>query len=223
MSETIKTIAVLGGTGQVGYGLALRWALNGYEVIVGSRTEEKATAAADEMKAAYPEAQVKGMHNEAAAEACDLVVLSVPYSAHQSTLETVKPFLSGKILIDLTVPLVPPKVSTVQLPEGQAATLEAQAFLGEDVQVVAAFQNVGAVKLKDPNNEIECDVFVCSNSKAARETVSTLVEAAGLRPIDAGALANAIAAESLTALLIHINKTYKVPGAGIRITGIGKD
>jgi len=147
-------------------------------------------------------------------------VLSVPYTAHHATLEGVKDSLAGKILVDITVPLQPPKVRTVHLPEGKAAALEAQALLGEATKVVAAFQNVSAENLVDPDHVVDCDVLVCGNDAEAKATVIKLVEATGMKGIDAGLLPNAIAIEALTPVLLWINKAYGVKHSGIRITGI---
>ena len=214
------TIAVLGGTGKEGAGLIKRWALAGYQVIIGSRSEGKAINRAAEINTELGSDQVTGMDNADAAKQAHLAVLSVPYSAHKATLRAVCEHLAGKILVDLTVPLQPPKVRIVHLPEGQSAALEAQALLGDSVRVVAAFQNVSAEKLKDPAADVDCDVLVCTDDPDAKTEIIKLVEAAGMRGIDAGPLANAIAAESLTPVLLHINKTYKSKGAGIRITNI---
>ena len=213
-------IAVLGGTGKEGSGLAMRWAMNGYNVIIGSRDGERAAAHATEMNAKLGKNKAVGMGNPEAATQADLVVLSVPYTAHQATLESVKEQLQGKILIDITVPLQPPKVRTVHLPEGKSAALEAQALLGEAVKVVAAFQNVSAEQLVDPNHVVDCDVLVCSNDAEAKATVINLVAATGMKGVDAGSLANAIAVEALTPVLLWINKAYGIKGSGIRITGI---
>lgn len=213
-------IAVLGGTGKEGSGLAMRWAMNGYRIIIGSRDGERATAHAAEMNVKLGKNTVVGMGNPEAATQADLVVLSVPYTAHHATLESVKEQLQGKILIDITVPLQPPKVRTVHLPEGKAASLEAQALLGDGVKVVAAFQNVSAEQLVDPNHVVDCDVLVCSNDAEARTTVIKLVEATGMKGVDAGSLANAIAVEALTSVLLWINKAYGIKSSGIRITGI---
>lgn len=219
--SSIKTVAVLGGTGKEGSGLAMRWAAKGYSVIIGSREGEKAVAKATEMNAALGISTVQGMANPDAARAADVVVLSVPYSAHKSTLEGVKDAVQGKVMIDLTVPLQPPKIRTVHVPEGKAASLESQAFLGESVRVCCAFQNVSAEHLVDPHYEVDCDVLVCGNDAEAKKLVIELVEATGMRGIDAGPLANAVAVESLTPVLLYINKAYATKGSGIRITGIG--
>lgn len=219
-TSTILTIAVLGGTGKEGSGLAMRWALKGYKVIIGSRDTEKAVARAAELNTQMGGDYLAGMGNPAAAEKADLVVLSVPYSAHQATLESVKTQVSGKVLIDLTVPLQPPKVRTVFVPDGKSAALEAQALLGDSVKVVAAFQNVSSELMGDPNHTVDCDVLVCGSDAEAKAAVMKLVEATGMRGVDAGPLANAVAVEALTPVLLYINKAYSVKGSGIRITGI---
>jgi len=216
----MKTLAILGGTGKEGAGLAMRWALKGYQVLIGSREESKATTRAAEMNAELGGDYLQGMANAAAADCADIVILSVPYSAHKPTLESVREQCRGKILVDLTVPLRPPEIMAVNLPAGGAAALEAQAILGADVTVVAAFQNVSAVKLRQLDRDVDCDVLVCADSDAAKASVSELVAAAGMRAIDAGPLKNAVAAESLTPILLHINRAYKIKGAGIRITGL---
>jgi 8-hydroxy-5-deazaflavin:NADPH oxidoreductase len=219
-SPLVKSIAVLGGTGKEGSALAKRWALNGYKVIIGSRTADKAIAAAEEINAELGSDYLIGKANEDAAAEAGIIVLSVPYSAHAATLLSVKDLLKGKILIDITVPLVPPAIMSVTVPEGKSAAEEAQNLLGSDVRVVSAFQNVSAVKLKDPDMDVMCDVLVTGDDEEAKAEVLLLVEAAGMKGIDAGPLANAVAAESLTPILLYINKKYKVKGAGIRITGM---
>lgn len=219
-SQILVTVAILGGTGKEGAGLAMRWALNGYRVVIGSRSAEKAETRAIEMNEELGGDYILGMSNEDAAQEANLVVLSVPYSAHRPTLESVKSYCEGKILVDLTVPLQPPEILAVNLPEGGAAALEAQEILGADVTVVAAFQNVSSVKLKKINEPVDCDVLVCGDDTDAKQEVIQLVKAAGMRGIDAGVLKNAIAVESLTPVLLYINKAYKVKGAGIHITGV---
>lgn len=213
-------VAVLGGTGKEGSGLAMRLAHGGYQVIIGSRDAQRAADHAAKMNAELGGEYLKGLENSAAAAEADIVVLSVPYSAHRATLEGVREQVKGKILVDITVPLKPPKVRRVHLPEGQAAALEAQALLGEEVRVVAAFQNVSAENLDDPDAEVDCDVLVCGDSPDAREEVIRLVEAAGMRGIHAGPLDNAIAVEALTPVLLFINHKYGIKSSGIRITGI---
>ncbi|KXK24154.1 MAG: F420-dependent NADPH reductase [Chloroflexi bacterium OLB15] len=218
--RTLVTVAVLGGTGKEGSGLAARWALHGYHVIIGSREAEKAQNRAAELNESLGGAYLVGMDNISAAQQANLVVLTVPYSAHRATLESVKDQLVGKILVDVTVPLAPPKVRSVSIPEGKAAALEAQAFLGDGVKVVAAFQNVSAEKLVDPAVTVDCDVLITGDDADAKAEVTRLVEAAGMRAVDAGLLVNAIAVEALTPVLLYINKKYNVHGSGIRITGI---
>lgn len=219
-SPLIKSIAVVGGTGKEGSALAKRWALKGYRVIIGSRSAEKAVATVTELNEELGSAYLAAMVNEEAVQNADLIVLSVPYSAHKPTLESIKAHLDGKTVIDLTVPLAPPAIFTVTVPEGKAACLEAQAMLGESVNVVAAFQNVSAVKLANPDNDVDCDVLICGDNADAKADAVALAEAAGMRGVDAGPLANAVAVEALTPVLLYINKTYKVKGAGIRITGL---
>ncbi|MFN3238019.1 MAG: NADPH-dependent F420 reductase [Pseudomonadales bacterium] len=215
---TIESIAILGGTGDLGGGLARQWSRAGYKILIGSRTEEKGKAAAEALLAEFPDLNVSGHENLEAATAADLVVLTVPFDHQQSTLKTVQAALQGKILVDVTVPLKPPKVGTVQLPEGGSAGQLAQDFLGDDVQVVSAFQNVGAMHLQEDHN-IACDVLVTGNKRAARDEVIKLVEAVGLRGWHAGPIANAAAAEALTSVLITINRHHGIEGSGIVITG----
>ena len=210
----LPTIAVLGGSGELGSALARRWAQAGYPVIIGSRTKDRAIEAAARIGQ-----QVRGAENVEAAAAAEVIVVAVPYSNHAHTLEAIKQTASGKIVVDVVVPLVPPKVSVVQIPQGGSAALEAKAILGADVKVVSAFHNVGAAKLH-AGGKVDCDVLVFADDKAARDLVITLAEAAGMRGIDGGVLANSVAAEALTSVLIGINRRYKVNGAGIRITGL---
>ena len=216
------TIAVLGGTGKEGSGLAIRWAKHGYRVILGSRDAERADQKAAELSANYAieAGHMTGMENLAAAEAASIVVLSVPYDAHETTLEYVRPALANKILIDVAVPLQPPKIRTVFIPEGKSAALEAQAFLGSSTRVVAAFHNVSAVHLQDPEGAIACDVLICGDDADAKTQTIRLTEAIGLRGLDAGPLANAVAVEAMTPVLLYLNKQYKVKSTGLVITGL---
>jgi len=224
MSEKLPVIAILGGTGDLGTGLARRWARAGYEVIIGSRTIDKAEAAVESLRQVMAERGVQQVHvraadNLAAAQQADIVAMTVPFSHQTSTLEAVKTALQGKILIDVTVPLVPPKVARVQLPPQGSAGQIAQALLGEDVKVVSAFQNVAAYHLQEGHG-LDCDILVCGDSKEARAEVIKLVEAAGMRGLHAGSIANAAAVEALTSVLIFINKQYNCH-AGIRVSGLG--
>lgn len=213
------TIAILGGTGALGSGLAIRWARAGHRIIIGSRTLEKADEAVTALKAQSPETAAEAMDNAAAAAAGDIVVLTVPYAHQLATLEGVKGSLTGKIVIDVTVPLQPPKVGTVQLPEGGSASAAAQALLGEEIFVVSAFQNIAADLLQDPERVIECDVLVSGNKKDARQKVIELAAEAGMRGWHAGPIANSAAAEALTSILIQINRQGEISHAGIKIVG----
>ncbi|MCC5871307.1 MAG: NADPH-dependent F420 reductase [Gammaproteobacteria bacterium] len=214
-----ETIAILGGTGDLGTGLAIRWSRAGHRIIIGSRTLEKAEAAVAALAEVSPETPAEAMANADAAAAGDIVVLTVPFAHQISTLESVKPHLTGKILIDVTVPLMPPKVGTVQLPAEGCAAKRAQDFLGDDVHVVSAFQNIAADLLQDPTLAIECDVLVAGNSKDARQRVIDLAAEAGMNGWHAGPIANSAAAEALTSILIQINRQGVLSHSGIKIVG----
>lgn len=213
-----KTIALIGGTGKEGSGLALRWAHAGHPVVIGSRSAEKAAQCAAELNATLGRQVVEGTDNASAAGQAEIVVVSVPYAAHHDTVLAIKEQVGGKIVVDVTVPIQPPNLTTVQLPAGRTAAEEARALLGETVRLVSAFQNISAVYLKNLDHSVECDVLVTGDDAEAKQAVIALAEAAGMHGIDAGPLANAIVAESLTPLLMGINRRYKVKGAGIRIT-----
>jgi 8-hydroxy-5-deazaflavin:NADPH oxidoreductase len=220
--QTRPTLAILGGTGALGSGMAMRWAAAGYSVVIGSRSPEKATAMAAEIKTGNGAPPVRVDSNAGAAAAADIVVLAIPFSNHDATLDEIKDVVAGKIVVDAVVPLVPPKVAVVQLPPQGSAGQIAEERIGSVARVVSAFQNVGAAKLQG-GGPIACDVLVCGNDKTARESVIELVVAMGMRGIDAGPIANAAAAEAMTSLLIGINKRYKVDCAGIQITGIATE
>jgi len=213
-------LAVVGGTGKEGSGLALRWANAGYSVVIGSRTEEKAKRVSAELNEVLGSEVIKGMLNEQAAARADIIIVTVPYAAHKATLESIHQASQGKIVVDVTVPMAPPRITEVVLPNGHTAAEEAQAILGDSVRVVSAFQNVSAVHLKDPEHDIQCDVLVTGDDEEAKQDVIALAEAIGMQGINAGPLANAIVAESLTPVLLGINKRYGVKGAGIRITNL---
>jgi NADPH-dependent F420 reductase len=215
----ILSLAVLGGTGKEGKGLAYRWAKAGYQVLIGSRTPEKAVTVASEiLELLDGSGSVVGMSNKEAAQQANIAVLTVPYAAHRVTLESIKDSLQGKLLVDVTVPLVPPKVSKVQMPPAGSAAQEAREILGGGTEVAAAFQNVSYEHLLGESN-VDCDVLVTGTSKKAREEVLKLVEAAGLIGWDAGPIENSVVTEGLTSVLININKQYGSTHAGIRITG----
>ena len=214
-------IAIIGGTGKEGGGLAIRWARAGHGVILGSRDGERAQTRAAELAAAGHGA-LEGSENLAAASAAEVIVLTVPYAAHAETLRAILPALAGKVLIDVTVPLRPPRVSRVQLPPGRAAALEAAEIVGPGTPVAAALHHVSHAHLADPNAVVHCDVLVAADDPRARETALGLIRDLGLRGLDAGPLDNAVALESLTPVLIHLNKRYKSPGAGIVFTEISE-
>ena len=219
MSEkVILTLAILGGTGKEGSGLAYRWAKAGYHVIIGSRTPDKAERVAAELNERLGRELVGGMGNAEAAEAADIAVLTVPYSAHAQTLEELKEVLSGKVLVDVTVPVDQADITLLQVPEAGSAAQEAQNIVGDSVPVVAAFQIISHTHLHR-DGPIACDVLVCGDDEAAKEQTLQLVSAAGLAGWDAGPLQNAIVAEGLAPVLLGINKRHKVKSAGIRITG----
>ncbi|HRE42340.1 MAG TPA: NADPH-dependent F420 reductase [Terricaulis sp.] len=213
------SLAVLGGTGTLGSGLALRWSQAGYDVILGSRDVDRAAARARELSG-LSGAPISAMSYRDAARAASIGVLAVPFKSQGEVLSQVKDALAGKVLVDCTAPLVPPKVSRVQMPTEGSAGLRAQGLLGDQVRVVSAFQNVGARHLHDLGHAIDCDVLICGDDAEARDAVALLVEAAGMRGIIAGPLANAAAAEAMTSLLIFINRHYGCNEAGVRITGL---
>jgi NADPH-dependent F420 reductase len=216
--ENKPIIAILGGTGDLGSGLARLLAASGFPVVIGSRAKGKAVEAAQAL-ASQIGTTVRGDDNRGAAQSADIVLFCVPFSNHDALLEEIKPVMDGKILVDAVVPLVPPKVSVVQLPAAGSPAVVAQRLLGPGVRVAAAFHNVGAKKLQG-GEKVDCDVLVFSDDSAAREQVIALADVVATRGVDGGALANTVAAEALTSVLIAINRRYKIPGAGIRITGL---
>ena len=222
-SNTKPSIGIVGGTGDLGRGLALRLAKAGHPLIMGSRNAEQAVASAEAVAAVLAERgiahpAISGADNAATAQQGDIVFVTVPFGAHQPTLESIRDAVQGKVVVDVTVPLVPPKVARVQLPTEGSAGQIAQTLLGEAVHVVSAFQNVAAAHLQ-ADMEIPCDVLVTGNDKPARQTVIDLIESMGMRGFHAGLINNAAAAEALTSILININKQYKTH-AGLRLTGI---
>lgn len=223
-SEPRKRLAILGGTGKEGTGLALRWAKAGYAVIIGSRQEQKAAQVAADLNARLGDGSIRGLPNSQAARQADIAVLTVPYKAHRATLSGLREELQGKILVDVTVPLQPPQVTQVFLPEEGPAAVQAQAVLGPGVRVVSAFQNVGEHFLRDAERAIDCDVLVCGDDGEAKAEVIELAEALdpGIRAFDAGSLANCVVAESLTPILIGLGKQFRRLRVGVRVTGINK-
>ncbi len=214
-------IAILGGTGNEGFGLGYRWAAAGHEIIIGSRQAEKGAQAAVDMLERLPEGYISGTDNLSAAQQAEVVVLSVPYWAQEGTLESVKPALDGKLLLTVVAPTGEKAARVHRLESGLSAAEEAQNQLGEATRVVAAFQNIGAHHLLDLDHEMDCDVLVCGEKKEDKAVAMQLCADAGLKGVNAGALQNARAAEEMTAVLIAINIIHKVKSAGIRITGLG--
>jgi NADPH-dependent F420 reductase len=217
-------VAVIGGTGHLGAAIARRLAQAGYSIIVGSRDAAKAQESAANLLAGLvtpAAATIRGATNPDAAKDADIVIVAVPFASQAAVLTDIRANVGGKIVVDTTVPLRPPKVMRVQLPpEGSAASV-AQKILGESVSVVSAFHNVAAHKLI-LDIDVACDVLVCGDDKEAREKVIELVNACRLRGLHGGALANSAAAEALTSVLIFMNKHYGVDGAGIQITLVGQ-
>ena len=221
-SPILKTIAILGGTGKEGKGLSYRWARAGYRVLIGSRSEDRAQAAARELLDRLEgKAFVEGTNNMRAAQTADVIVLAVPYSAHIATLLSIKDCIHGKLLVDVTVPLMPPNITKVQLPAAGSAAQEAREILGNDTPITSAFQNI-SYELLLSDKPVECDVLVAGTSKDARIETLELVKAAGLKGWDAGPLENSIVLEGMTSVLININQQYGSKHAGIKITGLGK-
>jgi len=213
VSNVLPLVAVAGGSGKLGAALARRLSRAGYRVIVGSRDAAKAREAAASLGNGC-----EGDTNAAAATRADIVILAVPYGSRSEILEQIRDGVSGKIVVDTTVPLRPPNVSRVHLTESGSAAVETQKALGPTVRVVAAFHNVAAHKLAT-DEDVDCDVLVFGDDKSARVAVIELVRACKLRGLHGGVLANSVTAESLTSVLILINRLYRVDGAGIRITG----
>ena len=220
MSDTKPTLSIIGGTGDLGTGLARRWAKADYPLIIGSRGADKAEAAAAALSPLATGPKPRGMANLDAAKAGEIVVLTVPFANAPALLDEIKAAIQGKLFVDTTVPLMPPRVARVQLPPEGCAAVAASQRLGEGVRVVSAFHNVAAHKLEQIDTALDCDVLVFGDKAEDREIVIKLAEALGVRGIHAGPLANSAAAEALTSIIIGINRTYKADGASIRITGI---
>lgn len=213
----MSIIGIVGGTGKLGAALAGRWAKAGHEVVIGSRDAANAETVASELSERFGKV-LRGMTNLDAAAAAEIVVITVPFAAQADRITEIREQVAGKIVVDTTVPLVPAKVMRAQMPPGGSAALRAQALLGPDARLVSAFHSVAAHKLAT-DADVACDVLVFSDDKAARSVVVGLANDAGLRGLHAGALANSVAAEAMTSVLIFLNKTYKVDGAGIVVTG----
>ncbi|HEY1462305.1 MAG TPA: NADPH-dependent F420 reductase [Terriglobales bacterium] len=216
------TIAILGGTGKEGFGLALRWARAGETIIIGSRTADRAQQSAEKLKSKVSQAKASGADNVAAASAADIIVLTVPFEGHVPLLKQIKPALrSGAILIDTTVPLaasIGGRVTrTISIWQGSAAQQAAEILKG--IPVVAAFQNISAEFLNG-DDDLDCDVIVCGDDEKANQIARSLAEKIpGVRALDGGHLENARVLEQMTALLITLNIRYKAH-TGIRVTGL---
>jgi NADPH-dependent F420 reductase len=213
-------IAILGGTGPEGSGLGFRWAAAGHSIIIGSRLADNGERVAGELKALLPEGDIVGTDNLSAAQEAENIVLTVPYAAQEPTLAAVKEALAGKLLISVVAPTGKPPARVWRPPSGLSAAEEAQQQLGEEVRVVAAFQNISAHHLMDLAKELDSDVLVCGDKKADKQIAVDLCADAGMRGVNAGALQNAGVVEGMTAVLIAINVIHKIKNAGIRITGI---
>jgi NADPH-dependent F420 reductase len=213
---TKPTIAILGGTGQEGTGLALRWASNGYDVIIGSRQEEKALKVTGELNEILGEDLVRGMENGPAARAADINVLTVVAAAHEAAVTGLKDDLQGKILVDATARI---KFPNPKPPEPPSASRIAQDILGEGVRVVAAFQNIPASALKNLDKELDSDVLVCADDREAAAEVGELVQGAGMNAYYVGDLDMAVTVEGLTAVLVYLNKYNDIKHASIKIVG----
>ena len=217
-------VAIIGGTGDLGLGLALRWAAAGAEVVIGSREAAKAQEAATKVREAVPDGRVEGTDNMQAAAAAPVVVLTVPFAAQAAVLKSIKPSLKECVLVDCTVPLavaVGGRVTRLlSVWEGSAAQ-QARALVPKEVPVLAAFHNVSAELLQRQDAPLDCDILVCGDDPTAKQTLFPLIDKiAGLRPVDAGPLETARLVEAITPLLIGLNIRNKGAHSGIRITGI---
>ena len=216
----MTVIAIIGGTGPQGQGLALRFARAGVKVALGSRDGARATEIVAELNAKLGTALIEGFDNAGAVEAADeMVILAVPFSAHNATLEALKGGLAGKILVDIVVPLSPNDPKIVDMPPEGSATEAAQALLGPDIPVVGALHNVSAKTLNDLDHDINCDILVCGNKLEPRKKVMALVEQLGVQTYNAGGASAARCIEAITPILIRLNISKAVPfsHAGLKI------
>jgi predicted dinucleotide-binding enzyme len=204
MTSRKPDIAILGGTGDLGSGLAYQLARAGYKITIGSRSADKAQRAAEALLEDAPGTCIRAASNPEAAAGAEVVIMTVPFASHDQIIDSVRDSVQGKIFVDTTAPLVPPKVMRVQLPPGGSAAKAAQERLGENVRVVSAFH------------------LVCGNNPEARQVVIELAQDIGLTAWHAGAIDNSVVPEALTSILIFLNKKYQLDGAGFRITGTEK-
>jgi NADPH-dependent F420 reductase len=213
-------VAILGGTGKEGTGLALRWARAGHQILIGSRSGDRAWDRARELARMVPGGVFDGRTNEAASREGELIVVAVPYAGHRPLLSELRPALAGKIVLETVVPLdfggprlyVPP-------PEGSAAE-EAKAVLGPEVQIVAGLHALAAHELASLDHSLDADVLICGDDAEAKARIGRLVEDLGVRCLDAGPLTMAAVLEGLTAIMVQLNRRYKAKGAALKITGI---
>ena len=216
MEKKIQTIGVLGGSGALGSGLSYRLGKAGYQVVIGSRNPGKASEKVNEINQRLKQEKISIESNYLAAEKSELVILAVPFSNHRVIVEEIAPVVQNKIVLDTTVPLVPPKVARVQLPEYGSVAKKTQELLGKEVRVVSAFQNVAASHL-DGDDALAGEILVFGNNKDARETIIGLIQEIGMKGWHAGSIDNSVVAESMTSVLIFMNKFYNMEGAGINI------
>lgn len=218
--EREVTLAIVGGTGNLGTSLALRLAAPGVRVIIGSRNQEKARAVVDSLRKKTPaQGRIEGESNHEAAREAELVIVAVPYEGHSATVKALREDVQGKIVIDAVVPL---RKGKPFIPLAGSALLEAQEILGKETAVVGALHNISAVDLENPHAPLG-DVLVCGDDGQAKQRVMELIERIGARAFDAGPAANAYIIEGLTGVLIHLNRKYKSKHAGVKITGIGDE
>ncbi|MBI4527715.1 MAG: NADPH-dependent F420 reductase [Deltaproteobacteria bacterium] len=218
MMEKELSVAIVGGTGNLGTALALRLAAPGVRVIIGSRDRQKAKTVVESLGKSLWQGKIEGETNQEAVKEADVVVVAVPYEGHATMVADLKGQLSGKTVIDTVVPLNKGKPFT---PPAGSALLEAQEILGAEAPVVGALHNISALDLNEPDAPLG-DVLICGNSDAAKQQVMEILRRIGARCFDAGPAANAYVVEGLTGVLIHLNRKYKSKHASIRITGIGE-
>lgn len=215
--ETIS-IAIVGGTGNLGTALALRLAAPGVRVIIGSREEAKAKSVVESLIARAPRGKIEGESNADAVKLAEFVVIAVPYEGHAKTVADLKGQLGGKTIVNAVVPL---QKGRPFVPPAGSALLEAQTILGDEAPVIGALHNISALDLQDVDAPLG-DVLVCGDSAEAKERVMEIIRRIGAKPFDAGPAANAYVVEGITGVLIHLNRKYKSKHASVKITGIGE-
>ncbi|MFL2750243.1 MAG: NADPH-dependent F420 reductase [bacterium] len=216
MEKKIQTIGILGGSGALGSALSYRLGKAGYQVIIGSRNQGKASEKVNEINQRLKQEKISIESNYLAAEKSDLVILAVPFSNLRVIVEEIVPVVQKKIVLETTVPLVPPKVARVQLPEYGSVAKKTQELFGKEVRVVSAFQNVAASHLNG-DDSLPAEILVFGINKDARETIIGLIQEIGMKGWHAGSIDNSVVAESMTSVLIFMNKFYNMEAAGINI------